>query len=333
MQREEKLKLKTRFAAFITAIIICLTLNPSKAALAETEAGELPERLHFVSAIDSNLSTERLVYEVFKRLGIDVTITLEDMGIGLKGVNAGVYDGICNQGIGLQDSYDQLVAVPGETAVCNFYALTAKDDPFTCESWDDLRGKRVGTLSDKPYVVDSLPKEIVSHIESVSMTLLYNALLSGECDVIVIPDTSGKSEDQLVIPSTVKLAGRVDTLSCGIFLNKKYAALAGRVAVVLREMEADGSLARIKAMKPIKERDEKVVLYLSSYSAEMQWEQSLLLGIGNVLNLESDIKFLSKHQCGASGNHCASFHFCGFSSFPARCCDRIGQRGNEFFIE
>lgn len=283
--------MKSRLVAFITAIIINLCLIPGQAALAEADADVLPERLHFASAIDANIYTERLVYEAFNRLGIEITITLEDMNIGLNGVNAGVYDGICNQSAGMEDRYDQLIAVPVETSICHFYALTLLGDSYVCNAWNDLSGKRVGTLSGKNYLANALPKDIVSHIETSSMSLLYELLRTGECDVIVIADTSGKSVEQLVLPSGIRVAGTVETMPCCIFLNKKYTSLVDRIVGILAEMEQDGSLAKIKAMQPMEERKEKVVLYLSSYSAEMQWEQNLLQGISNVFNQQKDIKF------------------------------------------
>ena len=272
-------------------LMVILLLLPGLAPAAAEDDDVLPERLHFVNALDANVCTERIVYEVFKRLGVEVSISIENMDIGLRGVNAGVYDGICNQTKGVEESYDQLVRIPVETSICHFYALTMESDPFVCDSWEDLAGKRVGSLSGKPFVRGALSETVASYIERPSLSLLYAALQAGECDVVIIADTSDKAADQLVIPAGIRIAGITDTHSCSIFLNKKHAGLVDAITRELDNMEKDGSLARLKAMKPLDERNEKIVLYLSSYSSELLWEQSLLEGIGYVLDQHLDIVY------------------------------------------
>lgn len=283
------MKRRALCAIFALLMVIVLILPCRAPAAADDDA--LPARLHFINALDANVYTERIVYEVFNRLGIEVSITIENMDIGLRGVNAGVYDGICNQTKGVEENYDQLIRIPVETAVCHFYALTRENDTFVCDSWEGLSGKRVGSLSGKPFVAGAMPETIVSYVERPSMSLLYAALLAGDCDVIIIADTSGKDADQLVVPAGVRVAGITDTHSCSIFLHKKHAALVEAVTAELEAMRQEGSLARLKAMKPLTARSEKIVLYLSSYSSENQWEQNLLEGIGSVLDQHMDIVY------------------------------------------
>ncbi len=248
-------------------------------------------RLRFSNAIDTNVYTDRLVREVFSRLGIEVSVAREDMNTALSGADAGIYDGICSQSEIVAASYDELIAVPVETAVTSFYALTVSGDSAQYEEWQDFSGKKVGTLTGKTFIESALPGDIAAHIKKPSMSILYESLEKGECDVIVITDTSAKAADKLVMPAGFSFAGLTASLPCHIYLNKKHAEWVAPVAFELDKMKADGSLDRIKEMKPLQEREEKSVFYLSSFSSEVPWEQNLVKGIGNVLDRHGDIMY------------------------------------------
>lgn len=275
-------------AAMCIAVSVLLPVYPLSAA---TAANTAPAHLHFVSAIDSNVYTRRLVHEAFRRLGIDISMTLMEMDTGLKCVNAGIYDGICNQVEETESLYDNLIAVPLETTRVKFCAVTLQGDTSTFDSWDDLRGKRVASLTGKTTIRKKMPDDAAAHIEKPCMSLLYDALRIGECDVAIVTDSSYKTLNELVVPGDMRVAGLLSSHPGHIYLNARHAGLIDRITEVLQGMEQDGTLSKIRAMKPIEDRNEKIVLYLSSYSSEMEWEQRLIEGVGNILNPHKDIVF------------------------------------------
>ncbi len=283
--------MRNKIVSSITVLIITIVSIITFPILIAKEDNSSIKQLTFISSADTNVYTERLVYEVFKRLDIDVSTTITEMDRGLKSVNAGIYDGICNQAEDIEELYNQLVAVPFETAKAKYCAITLAESTSTYNSWDDLSGKCVGSITGKPNIINNFPNDISKHIEKNSMSLLYESLRDGECDVAVIVDVSDKAFDHLVLPSDLKAAGLLSTSPCHIYLNNQHAPLIPQITEVLYEMEDDGSLARIREMKPVVNRKEKIVLYLSSYSSEMVWEQQLIKGVGNVLNKYADIVF------------------------------------------
>ncbi len=248
-------------------------------------------RLNFASHIDANVYTERLVYEIFGNLGYEVSINLLENDKALEGVNYGVYDGISCQAEGHFSKYYNLEMIPVEITRENYIPVVEKSDNNRYTEWNDLDGKSVGILSGKETIKQYIPDSAKKIIEKPSVSLLYESLLKEECDVLILSDSSDKPVGSFVIPSQVKTAGYLGSKPCYIYINKQYSFLTDDVVKEIKRMQEDGTLDRLKAMKPIKERDEKCVLYLSSYSSEMIWEQKLLKGIGNILDNDSSITY------------------------------------------
>lgn len=274
----------------ITALFVIAALLLQPALAAGTDSA-FPKHLRFVNSLDTAVYSERLVFEVFKRLGIEVSVTLTDTSSALESVNVNIFDGICNQEEGIEDIFANMVVVPVETSHSHTYVISPSNNPIHVTSPDDLKGKRIGTLIGKVRLEMLLSGTDIIHIEKSGMSDLYNSLREGECDLIIMEDTSGRAPNELVLQGDLRVAGLLESAPCHIYLNKQHAGLIEPITAVLREMEADGSLAKIKAMKPLQTRTTKSVLHLSSYSAEMMWEEQLARGINNVLNKRNDIVF------------------------------------------
>ncbi len=275
-----------RMAIVISMLLIAAASLPVYAQKSTAQ----PLRLNFVNSTDANVFTERLVYELFRRMGIEVSVTLMNMESAVESVNAGIYDGICYQPQSVDKEYLNLVEVPVSICEVNLIAIALQDSTQKYSLWTDFEGKQVGFLRGNA-VQKHLPADVRAYAAYDGLTLLYDSLRNGASDVILVTDTSGREPGNLFLPGDLKEVGLIESAPGSIYLNKQYAHLTDEAALILKEMELDGTMNLLKQMKPLQNRTNKVVLHLSSYSTEMAWEQSLLQGIGEVLNQNEEIFF------------------------------------------
>ncbi len=278
--------------SIVVMLFICISffVLPVNNIYGSKNNGKAP-RLNFVSHIDANVYTERLVYELFHSLGYDISINIMQNDKALQGVNDGIYDGISCQAASDLSESDQLEIIPFKIANEKYYSIVRESDETQYSSWDDLSGKSVGILSGKNIIKDYLPKDIKECTEEPSNSILYDSLLKGEYDVLIVADSSDKAAQDFVLPSKMKLSGYLGSNPCYIYLNKKYSALVDDALKRINEMDKNGSLKQFKDMKPNGDRIEKCVFYLSSYSSEKRWEQNILDGINYVLDEHSNITY------------------------------------------
>ncbi len=270
------------FLFFVFFIILNLGGN-SKIVKAEEE---LPKT--FTYTYDGSVYSDRLVYAAMKRLDVEAAVHIMPMTEAIENVNTGRYDGICGQVPGLEESYPNLVMVPFETWRTDFcvYGLKEKEGSFT--RWEDLKGYRVGSLIKKSVIRKKMPQNVAAFIEKPTLTELYESLRSGECDVIILTNT-GKNE--LIMPFDMSYMGSVDNIPSYIYLNKKYENAIPKLVKVLKELKEDGTFKKIYSSELIQKNKQKSVLYLSSYSSELNWERNISEGIGSVFNLDEDLGY------------------------------------------
>lgn len=181
--------------------------------------------------------------EAFRRAGVRLKLVKLPAERALRNVNAGIDDGDLTRIAGLEAHYPNLVRVPEKLMDWEFAAFSR--NPALPARWDALRAVPVGhirgwkiyerELAGAPYV-----------ITAESPAQLFRQLRLGRIDVALYAHWQGLDllrhegiEDVYLLKPI--LARR----EMFIYLHKRHAALAPRIAQALRAIKAEGLYERL----------------------------------------------------------------------------------------
>ena len=251
-------------------------------------------RAQFVVAVpeDEALSTERIVYTAFNRLGIPVLLKRMSARAGALALQTGAADAIAAYAVNQFNSADAFFAqncvqIPLEIGRMEYRVYTRDDSNFTVNSWRGLRGLSAAfadtnSFEGKPFTLSdgylSAQTPVFQNYEEA-----FALLLNQSCDVVVA-----------AIPSSVKkyavkgtrFAGTAARESSHTYFRNRHAETATLLADEYQKMLNDGTLQKILDNKTLAVHKEKTVLHLSSYSQEMQWNIALANGVKATLRDE-----------------------------------------------
>ena len=143
----------------------------------------------FVAGEDDSVLSDYIIYEAFRRMGMAISVQSMGRVFALEGVNVGLYDGLISQADDFGDAYNNLIRIPVEVLPSEIRIISMAGDTQKYASWEDLRGKIVGTLPQKPHTTRRLSSVARAHITQPSWTALLQALRNGECDVLAVATT------------------------------------------------------------------------------------------------------------------------------------------------
>ena len=154
-----KLYMKKITSFLVAIIIITATLLPyiPAQALSDDE-----KTLHIVSANDTSPSLDRIVYQMYQRIGYNISIEAMPMKVACETANSGEVDGMEDCSAHSLASYPNLTKIPEPIATTTIEVYSLSQSSFQVNSWDDLRGLRVGMMYQKLYIEANLPNEIAS---------------------------------------------------------------------------------------------------------------------------------------------------------------------------
>ena len=191
-----------------------------------------------------------LIYaEAFKRLGVKFGFqVLPPIRASLM-ANAGVVDGE----IGRIESYGRehpnLIRVEVSVATEKILAIV-KDPAYVIEDWESLRGStyRVeffrGIAKTKQHLKGLVDPAQLS--ESSNPVYSLNKLHYGRIDVFIGSELRlvPLLETPAVKPFKLRIAGALDEVQVYPYLHKRHAALAIKLAEVLRQMKSEGLIQK-----------------------------------------------------------------------------------------
>lgn len=186
---------------------------------------------------------DRLMKEAFRRLGREVEIVYAETDRSLIDVNAGVFDADINRIEGLEQTYPHLVRVPEPNMEMQFTAFVKKALPLA--SWADLAPYRVGLVRGWKILEErtrSLPEVYTVPTE----VHLFKMLDAGRIDAALYANRTGHAVvESLGLTGIWHIESPLETHPMYLYLHESRADLAEPLAVVLREMKADGSYEAI----------------------------------------------------------------------------------------
>ncbi len=198
---------------------------------------------------------QRLTYtEIFKRLGMK--IEFRDYPAKRAGIeaDAGNVDGEPGRIFSYADEHPNLIRVEESPFSLNFSAFAVKDSIPQLSGWDSLKGTKYKVEYQRGIKICeiNLPKvvsrENLSDVTEAEQGL--KKLISGRTDLFVYDEIG-----LLILlkrpefkDSNVRLVGVMESGVIYPYLHKKHAALAPKMAEIIKAMKAEGLIEQYRMM-------------------------------------------------------------------------------------
>lgn len=190
--------------------------------------------------------TNLFIAELFHRIGIDATVTFNAAAArALPLADDGTDDGLAARIAGLESQYPNLVRVPEPIFHNDFIALSLSDTS-PVHNWDDLRPHSVGYILGWQVFDLNLPpvRELTQAKDSPQ---LMGLLKAGRIEVALHERWQARWQAREMAMTVAEHQPPLASVPMYIYLNRRHAALAPRLANELRAMKAEGRPQAIMA--------------------------------------------------------------------------------------
>jgi len=198
---------------------------------------------------------QRLIYaEIFKRLGIKAELRDYQPKRASMESDAGNIDGEAARPYKYISEHPDLIRVEESLLNINFCAFTAQASIPQLKGWESLKGTdyRVEYLRGISMPEDNLPKVVKKENLSAITEQIQGLkkLVSVRTDLFV--DEESGILTLLQTPefrdSKIRSAGVMGSASLYAYLNKKHAALAPKMAEIIKAMKAEGLIEQYRVI-------------------------------------------------------------------------------------
>ena len=185
--------------------------------------------------------------EVFRRAGAELRLVKLPAERGLINANAGVEDGDLARIAGLEKQYPNLVRVPEKLVDLEFSAFSK--DASIPSNWKAIRQRSVGYIKGwQIYEQNLAGAEYVTSADDPEQ--LFRLLDLNRIEVALYERSFGMAlVRQQGLKGVRPLAPPLATREMFIYLHKRHANLAPRLADVLRAMKREGFYQRVYSQK------------------------------------------------------------------------------------
>lgn len=197
---------------------------------------------------------DRVVGEAFRRAGVTLKLVKLPAERGLIDANAGIDDGDLSRIAGLDKTYPNLVRVPEKIFDLEFVALTRKARAHHV-NWRSLEPLSVGYIKGWKIFEQSLTPKTAA-ITTDTPEQLMEMLGRGRVDVALYSRWMGLAmAHQMRIGDVHVIEPPLATREMFVYLHRRHAALAPKIAEALRALKREGVYDRIQHEKldPLRE--------------------------------------------------------------------------------
>lgn len=198
------------------------------------------------STADSALTAvnKRVVTEAYKRIGFKIQIERLPAARALKISNKGEVDGELFRIADIVNDYPNLRMIPIPIYILEARVFS-KDVEFSVNGWESLRPYNIGIVRGVKHA-ELGTKGMNRHI-SVNYDHLFKMLYKKRVDIVVAARLSGlESIAKLNLKEIKMLDNPIVKLPLYHFLHKKHERLIPKLTEVLRRMEKEGTLQKIR---------------------------------------------------------------------------------------
>ena len=230
--------------ALVTALFTLASLVPGNAAAAElpvlvlNDTNETP-----FTAPDGSGFLDAVAGEAFRRADVKLRLVKLPAERALINANLGIGDGDLTRIAGLETQYPNLVRVPEKLVDYSFAAFSA--DATITARWDAIRARPVGYI--KGWKIYEQKLVGAAHIvETEDAGQLFRLLSFGRIDVALYEHWLGVAlMRQQGIKGVRALEPALTTREMFIYLHKRHADLAPKLAAALAAIKAEGLYQRL----------------------------------------------------------------------------------------
>lgn len=196
-----------------------------------------------LSVPDGTGKLDLLIKEAFARTGTPLVLVTLPSERGLISAASGDTDGDINRVAGLSAKYPELVQVGESNMVYEFVAFSRRKG-LAIRNWDDLRGLDMAFITGWKILEDNVKARTITKVDNAEQ--LFSLLSLDRVDAVLFNRRGGEYHlRQMGLTDVVTHTPPLATREMFLYLNRRHAALAPRLAQTLRDMKADGTHARI----------------------------------------------------------------------------------------
>lgn len=239
---------KWRLRAATLAIVVCIPLGGWKTGLAGPSDPLVVNSSYSPPHSSANAEgiLDRLLVAAFGRLGRRVEIRMPPAERGLQDANNGIADGDVGRIRGVDAIYPNLVIVDEPIIESrDFVAFSVKHD-FPTTSWKTLLPYNLGFVHG--WKIFEAPTEEARSVTRAQNTQdLFRMLQHHRIDLALSARLDGLAMARKIGLEGVRLLEPpLARLEMFLYLHRRHADLAPRLAQTLRAMKADGAFERIR---------------------------------------------------------------------------------------
>jgi polar amino acid transport system substrate-binding protein len=183
----------------------------------------------------------------YGRVGAKPVIKSYPAARSIEMANDGATDAEALRGPGLDRDFPNLIRVPEPILTLEYRAYTLKT-PFTGESWESLRGKRVCVNLGEKVIEErtrDMPREL-AHGTDAALKMLK----AGRCDLVLSNQFAWLVMDRYDLGTFCSGTALIEAIPLYHYVNKRRADLVPGLAAALRSMRESGQLDRYLAADP-----------------------------------------------------------------------------------
>lgn len=190
----------------------------------------------------------RIVTEMYRRIGYQVRESHLPTRRSLRESDSGDSDGEAMRAAELEKRFPDLIRIPEPLIEHDIVAFTAGHPALLARGWDDLAGHTICARMGILLVEDKL-----STLSGVRVTLaeeaaqVFRMLKAGRCDYAVLPRSAWIEAQEAGIVGLAEASPVLTHFVAYHYVNRRRAMLVPSLAAVLRQLRAEGFVARVEA--------------------------------------------------------------------------------------
>lgn len=189
-----------------------------------------------------------IITELYRRIGYQVQESKLPARRSLRESDAGESDGEVIRAFELEKHFPNLIRVPEPLLEHDIVAFTAGHPALLAHGWDDLAGHsvcaRMGLLLVEEKLA-TLPRVRVTLAEESAQ--VFRMLKAGRCEYAILPRAAWIEAREAGIGGLAEATPVLIHFTTYHFVNRRRAMLVPSLAAVLRQLRAEGYIARAQA--------------------------------------------------------------------------------------
>jgi len=190
------------------------------------------------------ISGERILREAYSRLDIEVEFRIYPTERSLINAAAGITDGELQRISGLEKAYPDLIMVNRQIGYIEIMVFTAREG-LKATGWKSLENYRIGHLIGIKVIESRTRGMDVIQVSSAEQ--LFRMLSLKRLDTVIHFRDGIYTIRRLDLTGIRMLEPPLEQIPVYHYLHRRHSALVPRLEEVLREMEEDGTMKRIRS--------------------------------------------------------------------------------------